>query len=165
MPCAHSLLLLTKLSSAKEDPTPPSYTTVTRGLWSQSRCSSDPTFVIPRIEVNPPTPRKKGSPLPMGCHILPMAPLSACLPQPTQKDCLPLMTMIINLTGEPSSAHHQQVKLESQMQVKMSGGMLGLQCRTGGRIMSGAHDEARRKSRRLGPVGANYQQSKESQAW
>jgi hypothetical protein len=84
---------------------------------------------------------------------------------------LPPMAMIINLTdepsmkpGEPSSARHQPVELESQMQVKTSGGMLVLQCRTGGRIMSGAHDEAQRKSRQLGPVGANYQQSKESRA-
>jgi hypothetical protein len=64
------------------------------------------------------------------------------------------MVMIIDLTREPSmrsrepsSAHHQPVELESQMQVKMSGGTLGLWCRTGGRIMSGAYNEARRNSR------------------
>jgi hypothetical protein len=58
------------------------------------------------------------------------------------------MVTIIDLTKEPlmrsgelSSAHHQPVELESQMQVKMSGGMLRLWCRTGGRIMSGAYDE------------------------
>jgi hypothetical protein len=81
------------------------------------------------------------------------------------------MAMVINLTdepsmtsGEPSLAHAQPVQLESQMQVKMSGGTLALQCRTGGRIMSGAHNKERRKSRQLGPVVANYQQSKEAQA-
>jgi hypothetical protein len=81
------------------------------------------------------------------------------------------MVMIIDLTdepsmtsGEPSSAHAQPVQLESQMQVKMSGGTLALQCRTGGRITSGAHDKERRKSRQLGPVVVNYQQSKEAQA-
>jgi hypothetical protein len=64
------------------------------------------------------------------------------------------MVMIIDLTdkpsmkpGESSSAHHQPVELESQMQVKMSGGTLVLQCRTRGRITSGAHDKAQRKSR------------------
>jgi hypothetical protein len=171
MPCAHSLLLLTKPSSVKEDLTPPLYTMVTKGLWSQLRCSSDPTFNIPKIEVNPPTPRKRGSPLLRGCHISPMAPLSVHLPQPTLMDHPPPMATIIDLTeepsmtsGGPSSAHHQPVKLESQMQVKMSGGMLGLWCRTGGRIMSGAHNEVRRKFRWLGPIGAGYQQSKESQA-
>jgi hypothetical protein len=169
MPHAHSLLLLTKPSFVKEDPTPLSYAMVTKGLWSQSRCSLDPIFDIPKIEVNPPTLRKRGSPLLRGRHIPPMAPLSVRLPQPTPIDHLPSMAMIIDLTeepsiksGEPSSACHQPVKLESQMQVKTSGGMLGLWCRTGGRIMSGAHDEVRRKSRWLGPVGVDYQQSKES---
>jgi hypothetical protein len=121
--------------------------------------------------VNPPTQRKRGSPLLRGCHIPPMAPLSVHLPWPTLMDHPPSMAMIINLTKEPSMtsggpslAHHQPVELKSQMQVKMSGGTLGLQCRTGGRIMSGAHNKARRKSRQLGPVGVGYQQSKESRA-
>jgi hypothetical protein len=79
------------------------------------------------------------------------------------------MATIIDLTnepsmtsGEPSLACNQPVQLESQMQVKMSGGTLALQCRTGGRITSGAHDEERRKSRQLRPVVVNYQQSKEA---
>jgi hypothetical protein len=50
------------------------------------------------------------------------------------------------------------------MQVKTSGGMPVLQCKLGGRITSGAHDEKRKESRRLGPVIANYQQSKEARA-
>jgi hypothetical protein len=143
---------------------------VTKGVWSPLRCSLDPTFNIPRIEVNPLTLRKRGSPLPVGCHIPPMAPLSVHLPWPTQMNPLPSMMTIINLTeepltmaGGPSSACPQPVELESQMQVKTSGGTLALQCRTGGRIMSGAHNKAQRKSRWLGSVGANYQQSKESQ--
>jgi hypothetical protein len=82
------------------------------------------------------------------------------------------ITMVINLTdkplmtsGEPSSACPQLVQLESQMQVKMSGGTPALWCKLGGRITSGAHDKERRKSRWLGSVVANYQQSKEAQAW
>jgi hypothetical protein len=168
MPHSHSVLLSSKPFFDKVDLTPPSYMMVTRGLSSPSKCCSDPIFNIPKIEVNPPTPRKRGSPPPVGCHIPPMAPLSVRLQWPSPMDHLPVMTTIINLTnepsmtsGEPSSARIQPAQLESQMQVKTSGGTLGLQCRTGGRITSGAHDEERRKSRRLGPVGANYQQSKE----
>jgi hypothetical protein len=145
---------------------------VTKGRWSPSRCSSgDPAFNIPKIEVNPPTLRKRGDPLPTGHYIPPMAPLAACLPWPTQMGTLSLMAMVIDLTNEPStmsrepsSAHPQLAQLESQMQVKTSGGMPALQCKLGGRITSGAHNEERRKSRWLGPVVANYQQSKEAQA-
>jgi hypothetical protein len=79
--------------------------------------------------------------------------------------------MIIDLTNKPlttsggtSSAHPQSVQLESQMQVKTSGGTPMLRCKLGGRITSGAHDEKRKESRRLGPVVANYQQSKEARA-
>jgi hypothetical protein len=154
MPCSHSVLLSSKPFFDKVDLTPPLYATVTRGLSSPLKCSSNPVFNIPKIEVNPPTLRKRGSPLPVGHHIPPMAPLAARLQWPTQMDQLPLMVTIIDLTnkplmtsGEPSSAHTQPVQLESQMQVKMSGGMLVLQCRTGGRITSGAYDEERRKSR------------------
>jgi hypothetical protein len=136
------------------------------------RCSlGDPVFNIPKIKVNPPTLRKRGDPLLMGCHIPPMAPLTAHLPWPTQMGHFSPMLTVIDLTdeplmmsGEPSSACPQGVQLESQMQVKMSGGMPVLQCKLGGRIMSGAHNEERRKSRWLGPVVANYQQSKEAQA-
>jgi hypothetical protein len=138
---------------------------VTKGRSSPSKCSwDDPVFRIPKIEVNPLTPRKKGDPLPMGHYIPPMAPLAACLPQPTQTGVLSPTPMIIDLTNEPlttsgetSSAHPQSVQLESQMQVKMGGGMPVLQCKLGGRITSGAHDEKRKESRRLGPVVANYQ--------
>jgi hypothetical protein len=141
---------------------------VTKGRWSPSRCSlGDPAFKIPKIKVNPLTPRKRGDPLPMGHHIPPMAPLKVHLPQLGH---FSPMLMIIDLTdepsmmsGEPSSAHPQLVQLESQMQVKMSSGMPVLWCKLGGRIMSGAHDEKRRESRRQEPVIANYQQSKE--AW
>jgi hypothetical protein len=100
-----------------------------------------------------------------------MAPLEAHLPQPTQMGTLSPMLTIINLTNEPSttsggpsSAHPQSVQLESQMQVRMSGGMPALQCKLGGRITSGAHNEKRKESRWLGPVIANYQQSKEARA-
>jgi hypothetical protein len=154
MPCSLLVLLPSKPFFVREDPTPPSYTAVTKGLWSPLKCSLDPIFNIPKIKVEPPTPRKRGSPLLMGHHIPPVAPLSAHLSWPTQNDHLPAMVMVTDLTeeplmksGEPSSACHQPVEMESQMQVKTSGGMLGLQCRTGGRIMSGAHDKARRKSR------------------
>jgi hypothetical protein len=172
MPRSHSVPLSSKPFFNKQDLTPPSYVTVTKGRWSPSRCSlGDPAFNIPKIEVNPPTPRKRGNPLPTGRYILPMAPLTAHLPWPTQMGHLSPMTTVINLTdeplmtsGEPSSAHPQLVQLESQMQVKMSGGTPALWCKLGGRIMSGAHDEARRESRWLGPVVANYQQSKEAQA-
>jgi hypothetical protein len=134
------------------------------------RCSSgDPAFNIPKIKVNPLTPRKRGEALPMGHYIPPMAPLKAHLPQPTQMGILSPMPMIIDLTdepstksGEPSSAHPHLVELESQMQVKTSGETPALRCKLGGRITSGAHDEKRRESRRLGPVVANYQQSKEA---
>jgi hypothetical protein len=146
--------------------------TVTKGRSSPSRCSlGDPVFKIPKIEVNPLTPRKRGDPLPMGRYIPPMAPLEARLPWPTQMGTLSPMPMIIDLTDEPSttsgrmsSVHPQPVQLESQMQVKMSGGTPLLWCRLGGRITSGAHDEKRKESRQLGPVVANYQQSKEAQA-
>jgi hypothetical protein len=128
---------------------------VTKGRWSPSRCSSgDPAFKIPKIEVNPPTPRKRGNPLLTGHYIPPMAPLKVCLPQPTQTGHFSPMMMVIDLTdepltmsGEPSSACPQPVQLESQMQVKTSGGMPVLQCRLGGRITSGAHDKKRRESR------------------
>jgi hypothetical protein len=133
------------------------------------RCSwDDPAFVIPKIEVNPPTLKKRGDPLPMGRYIPPMAPLKARLPRPTQMGTI--SPMIIDLTNEPlttsgetSLAPPQSLQLESQMQVKTSGGTPMLQCRLGGRITSGAHDEKRKESRRPGPVIANYQQSKE--AW
>jgi hypothetical protein len=154
MPHSHLVPLSSKPFFDKVDPTPLSYAMVTRGLSSPSKCSSDPIFNIPEIEVRPPALRKRGSPLPVGCHILPMAPLAARLPWPTQMDHLPVIAMIINLTDkpsmmseEPSLACIQPVQLESQMQVKMSGGTLVLQCRTGGRITSGAHNEERRKSR------------------
>jgi hypothetical protein len=114
----------------------------------------DPVFKIPKIEVNPPTLRKRGKPLLIGRHILPMAPLSAHLPWPTQVDHHPAVETIIDLTnkplmksGEPSSAHHQLVELESQMQVKTSGGMLGLWCRAGGRIMTRGYNKLTKKSR------------------
>jgi hypothetical protein len=144
--------------------------TVTKGRSSPSKCSwDDPVFRIPKIKVNPPTPRKKGDPLPTGQYIPPMAPLEVHLPWPTQTGNLSPMPMIIDLTEEPSmksgeasSAHLPSVQLESQMQVRTSGGMPVLQCKLGGRIMSGAHDERRKESRRLGPVVANYQQSKEA---
>jgi hypothetical protein len=120
MPRSHLVLLSSKPFFNKVDLTPPSYATVTRGLSSPSKCSSDPVFNIPKIEVNPPTLRKRGSPLPVGHHIPPMAPLAVCLQQPTQMDQLPPMAMIIDLTdkpsmtsGEPSSAHAQPVQLES----------------------------------------------------
>jgi hypothetical protein len=78
--------------------------------------------------------------------------------------------MIIDLTNEPlttsgetSSAPPQSLQLESQMQVKMSGGTPMLWCKLGGRITSGAHNKKRRESRRL-LVVANYQQSKEARA-
>jgi hypothetical protein len=155
MPHSHLVPLSSKPFFDKQDLTPPSYATLTKGRWSPSKCSSaDLVFNIPKIEVNPLTPRKRGDPLLMGCHILPMAPLTAHLPRPTQMGNLLPMATIIDLTnepsmksGEPSSARPQPVQLESQMQVKTSGGMLALQCRTGGRIMSGAHDKERRKSR------------------
>jgi hypothetical protein len=170
MPRSHSVPLSSKPFFDKQDLTPPSYMMVTRGRSSPSRCSlGDPAFKIPKIEVNPLTLRKKGNPLLMGHYIPPMAPLTAYLPQPTQMGNLSPMVTIINLTdepltmpGEPSSACPQLVQLESQMQVKMSGGMPALQCKLGGRITSGAHDEERRKSKQLGPVIANYQQSKEA---
>jgi hypothetical protein len=172
MPRSHLVLLSSKPFFNKQDLTPPSYATVTKGRSSPSRCSwDDPVFRIPKIEVNPPTPRKRGDPLLMGCYIPPMAPLEACLPRPTQTGTLSPMAMVIDLTDEPSmtsggtsSAHPQSVQLESQMQVKMSGGTLVLRCKLGGRITSGAHDERRKESRWLGPVIANYQQSKEAQA-
>jgi hypothetical protein len=133
------------------------------------KCSwDDPVFRIPKIKVNPLTPRRKGDPLPMGRHIPPMAPLAAHLPRPTQMGTLSPIPVVINLTnkplmtsGETSSAHLQSVQLESQMQVKTSGGTPALWCKLGGRITSGAHDEKRKESRWLGPVVANYQQSKE----
>jgi hypothetical protein len=170
MPCSHLVPLSSKPFFDKQDPTPPSYATVTKGRWSPSRCSSgDPVFNIPKIKVNPLTLRKRGDPLLMGRHIPPMAPLAARLPQPTQMGILSPMMMVIDLTDEPStmsggtsSAHPQSVQLESQMQVKMSGGTPVLWCKLGGRIMSGAHDEKRKESRQLGPVVANYQQSKEA---
>jgi hypothetical protein len=172
MPRSHLVPLSSKPFFNKQDLTPPSYATVTKGRSSPLRCSSgDPVFNIPKIEVNPLTLRKRGDPLLTGCYIPPMAPLTACLPQPTQMSNLSPMVTIIDLTdkpstmsGEPSSAHPWPVQLESQMQVKMSGGMPTLQCKLGGRIMSGAHDKERRKSRWLGPVVANYQQSKEARA-
>jgi hypothetical protein len=43
------------------------------------------------------------------------------------------------------------------MQIKMSGGALSLQCRAGGRMMTGG-------SKMKAPVVANYQQSKEARA-
>jgi hypothetical protein len=56
------------------------------------------------------------------------------------------MPTIINLTeepsmmlGRPSSKKTMMVTVESQMQVKTSGGMPGLQCRAGGRIMTGGY--------------------------
>jgi hypothetical protein len=170
MPQSHSVPLSSKPFFDKQDLTPPSYATVTKGRWSPSRCSlGDPAFNIPKIEVNPPTLRKRGEALLMGHYIPPMAPLKACLPWPTQMGTLSPMLMIIDLTdkplmksGEPSSARPHLVELESQMQVKMSGGTPALQCKLGGRITSGAHNEKRRESRRLGPVIANYQQSKEA---
>jgi hypothetical protein len=83
-----------------------------------------------------------------------MAPLAACLPQPTQTGTLSPVPAIIDLTDEPSmmsgetsSARPQLVQLESQMQVKTSGGMPVLRCKLGGRITSGAHDEKRKESR------------------
>jgi hypothetical protein len=167
---SHSVLLSSKVFFSKQDPTPPSYAMVTQGRSSPSKCSwGDPVFRIPKIEVNPPTPKKKGDPLPMGRYIPPMAPLEVHLPQPTQTGTLSPIPMIIDLTNEPSTtsggtslAHHQSVQLESQMQVKMGGGTLTLRCKLGGRITSGAHDEKRKESRWLGPVVANYQQSKEA---
>jgi hypothetical protein len=155
MPQSHSVPLSSKPFFNKQDLTPPSYAMVTKGRWSPSRCSlGDPAFNIPKIEVNPPTLRKRGEALPTGCYIPPMAPLKARLPQPTQTGTLSPMPTIIDLTdepstksGEPSSAHPHLVKLESQMQVKMSGGTPALWCKLGGRIMSGAHDEKRKESR------------------
>jgi hypothetical protein len=153
MPHSHSVPLSSKPFFDKQDLTPPSYATVTRGPSSPLRCSSDPIFKIPKIEVNPPTLRKRGSPLPVGHHIPPMAPLSMCLPRPTQVSYPPpamiidLMDELSMIPGEQSSAHDQPAQFKSQMQVKTSGGMLGLQLRTGGRITSGAHDKERRKSR------------------
>jgi hypothetical protein len=144
---------------------------VTQGRSSPSKCSwGDPVFRIPKIEVDPPTLKKRGDPLPTGRYIPPMAPLEARLPWPTQTGTLSPIPTIIDLTDEPSmtsggmsSAPHPSVQLESQMQVKTSGGMLMLCCKLGGRITSGTHDDKRKESRRLGPVVANYQQSKE--AW
>jgi hypothetical protein len=172
MPCSHSVPLSSKPFFDKQDLTPPSYATVTKGRSSPSKCSwDDPVFRIPKIKVNPPTLRRKGDPLPMGRYIPPMAPLAVRLPWPTQTGTLSPVLMIIDLTDEPlmtsggtSSTHLQSVQLEGQMQVKMSGGMPALRCKLGGRIMSGAQDEKRKESRRLGPVVANYQQSKEAQA-
>jgi hypothetical protein len=172
MPRSHSVLLLSKPFFDKQDLTPPSYMMVTKGRWSPLRCSSgNPAFNIPKIEVNPLTLRKRGKALPMGHYIPPMAPLEAHLPWPTQMGILSPMLMIIDLTnepsmksGEPSSACPHLVELESQMQVKMSGGTPALWCKLGGRIMSGAHNEKRREARQLGPVIANYQQSKEARA-
>jgi hypothetical protein len=170
MPRSHSVPLSSKPFFNKTDLTPPSYMTVTKGRSSPSRCSwDDPAFRIPKIEVNPLTPKKRGDPLLMGRYILPMAPLKACLPWPTQMGTLSPILTIIDLTNEPSTtsggtslAPHQSVQLESQMQVKMSGGMPTLQCKLGGRIMSGAHDDKRKESRWMVPVIANYQQSKEA---
>jgi hypothetical protein len=170
MPHSHLVPLSSKPFFNKLDLTPPSYMTVTKGRSSPSKCSWDnPVFNIPKIEVNPPTPRKRGDPLLTGRYILPMAPLVVHLPQPTQMGNLSLMPTIIDLTnkplmtsGEPSSMHPQLVQLESQMQVKMSGGMPALWCKLGGRITSEAHNKKRRESRWLGPVVANYQQSKEA---
>jgi hypothetical protein len=170
MPHSHSVPLSSKPFFASQDLTPPSYVTVTKGRSSPSKCSwDDPVFRIPKIEVNPPTPRKRGDPLPMGRYIPPMALLEARLPWPTQMGTLSLIPTIIDLTDEPSttsggmsSVHPQAVQLESQMQVKTSGGTPLLRCKLGGRITSGAHDNKRKESRRLGPVIANYQQSKEA---
>jgi hypothetical protein len=100
-----------------------------------------------------------------------MALLEAHLPWPTQTGTISPIPTIIDLTDEPSttsggtsSAPPQLVQLESQMQVKTSGGMPTLRCKLGGRITSGAHDKKRKESRHLGPVVANYQQSKEARA-
>jgi hypothetical protein len=155
MPRSHLVLLSSKPFFDKQDLTPPSYAMVTKGRWSPSKCSSaDPVFNIPKIKVNPLTLRKRGDPLLTGHYIPPMAPLTAHLPRPTQTGILSPMLTIIDLTnepltksGEPSSTHPQSVQLESQMQVKMSDGTPVLQCKLGGRIMSGAHDERRRESR------------------
>jgi hypothetical protein len=155
MPHSHSVPLSSRVSSERQDLTPPSYVMVTKYRLSQSKCSSDdPVFRIPKIEVNPPTPRKMGDPLPMGRYIPPMAPLEVRLPWPTQTGNLSPVPTIIDLTDEPlmtsggtSSAPPQSVQLESQMQVKMSGGTPQLRCRLGGRITSGAHNEKRKESR------------------
>jgi hypothetical protein len=152
---SHSVPLLCKAFFTKQDPTPPSYAMVTQGRSSPSKCSwGDPAFRIPKIEVNPLTPKKKGDPLPKGRYIPPMAPLEAHLPQPTQMGTLSPIPMIIDLTDKPSMtsggtslAHPQSVQLESQMQVKMSGGTPMLRCKLGGRITSGAHNEKRKESR------------------
>jgi hypothetical protein len=155
MPRSHLVPLSSKPFFDKQDLTPPSSATVTKGRSSPSKCSWDnPVFRIPKIEVNPLTPKKRGDPLPMGWHIPPMGPLTARLPCPTQMGTLSPMPTVINLTDEPlmisggtSSAHLQSVQLESQMQVKMSGGMPALWCKLGGRITSGAHDKKRKVSR------------------
>jgi hypothetical protein len=170
MPRSHSVPLSSKAFFDRPDPTPPSYATVTKGRSSPLKCSwGDPVFRIPKIEVDPPTPKKRGDPLLMGRYIPPMALLKARLPRPTQMGTLSPILTIIDLTDKPSTtsggtslAPHLSVQLESQMQVKMSGGTLTLWCKLGGRITSGAHDDKRKESRWLGPVVANYQQSKEA---
>jgi hypothetical protein len=127
------------------------------------RCSADPAFNVPKIEVMPPTLRKAGEALPKGRHIPPMAPLTARLPRPVSH--LPSIATVIDLMmeegemsmkhGEPSSVSPPRPELQSQMQIKASGGALSLRCRAGGRMTTGGS-----KLRPL--VVANYQQSKES---
>jgi hypothetical protein len=142
MPHAHSIPLSFRPGSGKEDPTPPSYALVTRGLSSPSKCFSDPIFNIPKIKVKPPTPRKRSEPLLKGRHLPPMAPLSTRLPWPTQVNHHLLMGVIIDLTNDegPSSVP-QPMEVESQMQVKTSGGMPRLCCRPGGRITTRGYVE------------------------
>jgi hypothetical protein len=169
MPRAHSVLLPSRPSFRKEDHTPPSYAMVTHGQWLPLKCSLDPTFNISEIKVKPLTLKRKSKPLPMGRYLPPMAPLSVCLPWPTQADHQPAVEVVIDLTnkpsmkyGEPSSAHHQPAKVESTMQVKMSGGTPRLCCRPGGRIMTGGYVEPTTPPRQVAPAGANYQWSQES---
>jgi hypothetical protein len=113
MPHLHSAPLSSKPFFDKQDLTPPSYATVTKGRSSPLKCSWDnPVFRIPKIKVNPLTPRRKGDPLLMGRYIPPMAPLAAHLPCPTQMGTLLPIQTVIDLTDEPlmtsgetSSAH------------------------------------------------------------
>jgi hypothetical protein len=65
-----------------------------------------------------------------------------------------MMPTIIDLTegpsmrsGKPSSVRLLLTTVESQFQVKMSGGMLRLQCRAGGRITTGGYINTTMKSR------------------
>jgi hypothetical protein len=106
------------------------------------------------------SPKKRSEPLSWGRYLPPMALLTAQLAPPSHLTLTSLSTLptIIDLMEELVTLTPNK-KESRENQAKMSGEMLKLQCRFGGKMTTRGYIMQTRESKWVVSISANYKQS------